>query len=330
MLPELKSEFPKFLYLDQNKWIDLARAHYGRDSGEKFKDALAAVRSAVEANKLVVPLSGVHVMETMAPADAERRRRTAEFMVDVSRNRMVLPHMSIRSLEILHAVIRVLGRQPSTSIRPGLVREGLAYAMGSEAEISGVPDHVRDALLTEILSPATSVLLLVEASDRATVQEARKQDEDAVLLLEETRRRARAVMDDDMRHRVEVAELFTKGDPATELLGALRGLGMPPKEFFGLLKSPEDYMRFFHDVPTIDVFVMLGLARDRDMARPIHRNDLKDIGFMSVALPYANIVVAEKYWAHQANATKLAAKYHTEVATDAADLPRLLHAAGCI
>ena len=35
-------------YLDQNKWIDLARAASGRSDGEPFIDALAVCRFGVE------------------------------------------------------------------------------------------------------------------------------------------------------------------------------------------------------------------------------------------------------------------------------------------
>lgn len=330
MLPEAKDEFPKFLYLDQNKWIDIARAHYGRDDGADFKDALAAVRTAVESGKLVVPISGVHVMETMAPADIERRRRTAEFIVDLSKNRMVVPYMSIRSLEILHAVLRVLGQKPMASVRSGLIREGVAYALGAEAEITGVPDHIRESLLTEMRAPAVSIGLLVEAADRATIRETRQQDAAAVTQLEEIRRRAQTALSDEMRHRVELAELFSKGEPGTELRETLRALRLPEAEFFEHLKSADEYIAFFHDIPTMDVFVTLSLARDRDTARPIHRNDLKDISFMAVAAPYANIIVTERYWGHQVKATGLASKYGTVISTDARELPNLLQQTGCL
>ena len=76
------------------------------------------------------------------------------------------------------------------------------------------------------------------------------------------------------------------------------------------------------------MFVTLRLARDRDTARAIHRNDLKDISFMSVAVPYANIIVAERYWGHQVRATGLAAKYGTEVITDATELSAWLKKLG--
>lgn len=35
------------VYLDQNKWIDLARAATGHRLGERFADALTSARAAV-------------------------------------------------------------------------------------------------------------------------------------------------------------------------------------------------------------------------------------------------------------------------------------------
>ena len=49
VLPESRDDFPKLLYLDQNKWIDLSNAHYRHSKGEPFKEALAGVRKAVDA-----------------------------------------------------------------------------------------------------------------------------------------------------------------------------------------------------------------------------------------------------------------------------------------
>lgn len=43
------------VYLDQNKWIDLARAATGRAEGGRFVEALAAARDAVAAGTAVFP-----------------------------------------------------------------------------------------------------------------------------------------------------------------------------------------------------------------------------------------------------------------------------------
>src|SRR4051794_6702716 len=106
MLPTSKAEHPKCVYLDQNKWIDLARAHYGREDGRRFVATLERVRTAVESGRLLLPMSGVHIMETVAPEDAGRRQRLAEFMVGLSRNRTISTHMIISKIEIRQAVMR--------------------------------------------------------------------------------------------------------------------------------------------------------------------------------------------------------------------------------
>lgn len=332
MLPASKSDFPKLLYLDQNKWIDLGRAHYQRDGGEEFKPALQAVRDAIHAGNVVVPMSGVHVMETMAPKDEDRRRRLAEFMVDLSSNRSLVPHMSVRELEILQAVVGKLGGTPATSVRTGIIHEGLSYALGAEPVISGVPAEAVTSLTQMLRSPEVSVKLLVDAADDATRIRSRQDDEAAVLQLEEIRRRAANDLTWEMKHRVELADLFTKGEPGAELRRILVGLGIRPSAFFAQFgaNNPEEYIAFFHSVPTVDVFVTLGLERDRDLNRPIHRNDAKDMAFLSIALPYANFIVTEKFWGHVSNVSGLASRYATVVSTDARDLPQLLSDHGCL
>src|SRR5689334_873892 len=85
-IPRSKDAFPKVLCLDQNKWIDLARAHYGRKDGAPFVDALAAVRTAVTRNKLMVPIMPSNLLEVSEPSDQGRRERLAQFLVDTSGN----------------------------------------------------------------------------------------------------------------------------------------------------------------------------------------------------------------------------------------------------
>ena len=329
-LPAAKTDFPKCLYLDQNKWIDLARAHYGRPDGKDFQPALAAVREAVAKGRLVVPMSGIHVMETMAPADESRRRRLAEFMVDVSGNQSILPYMSVGGLEILQAVVRKLCVAPTTSIRTAIVRTGLHFALGGEPEITNAPPALKEHLLALLDSPDTSIRLLVEAGDRALLRETRMQDEAAVQQLEETRRRALADLDDDMRHRVEMLELFTKGEPGAEFRAVLRSLGVTIEVFAAKFASPAEWLTFFHDVPTIDVFVTLSLARDKEASRKIDRNDRKDMAFLSMAVPYANIIVVERFWGGVVQRLKLDERYGTTIITDARALPDVLHAEGCV
>jgi len=97
-----------------------------------------------------------------------------------------------------------------------------------------------------------------------------------------------------------------------------------------LFASPDDYFSFFHSIPTLDVLITLIHARDRDLGRAVHRNDAKDIIFLSVAIPYCNVIVLERFWAHVVESTGLDRKYDTLSLTDVGDLPRSLTSLGCL
>jgi hypothetical protein len=66
---------------------------------------------------------------------------------------------------------------------------------------------------------------------------------------------------------------------------------------------------------------------DRD--RKVEHNDIRDLDWLSVAVPYSNIVVAEQYWGRKIRTTGLAAKYGTVVLASLLDLPAQLSAMGC-
>jgi hypothetical protein len=70
-------DYPKLLCLDQNKWIDLARAHYQKPRGTPFVKALQAVRQAVANGKRVVPITGANLYEAAEPAQGIKARASS-------------------------------------------------------------------------------------------------------------------------------------------------------------------------------------------------------------------------------------------------------------
>jgi hypothetical protein len=96
------------------------------------------------------------------------------------------------------------------------------------------------------------------------------------------------------------------------------------------LDDAENLKTFTDDVPGIDVMATLMLKRDLNPEHRTHQNDGKDFSFLKVAIPYANIVVAEKSWSHFAVASGLTRRYGTIVEADAKKLPAILRAAGCL
>ncbi|MCG8557551.1 MAG: hypothetical protein MJD61_20025 [Proteobacteria bacterium] len=122
-VPDEKNGFPKVLSLDLNKWIDLARAHYGRPNGEDFAEALHAIRRSIAQQDLVVPIDGANALELMEVRNERRRRELARFMVELSGNHCVRHEQAVTILELARAIVTVFGGETWTeAFRSQLVR----------------------------------------------------------------------------------------------------------------------------------------------------------------------------------------------------------------
>jgi hypothetical protein len=318
VVPRSKDAVPKILCLDQNKWVDLARAHYGREEGKPFVDALAAIRAAVERNTLMVPIMPSNLIEVAEPNDQGRRERTAQFMVDLSGNHSFSKPEPVADLEMNHAIRSVfLGEQVDPFPREKLVAWGIEFALGRRM--------VGPEFLVQALNePEASVLALVHAVGRDGVAEGRRLDERAA----EAARVARGRGDRSARVGEELTALFGSGSFATRLYGQVEYLGIEHKLFARWLEGNQE--RFAAGMPNVDVELRLLLARDQNQHHATHRNDLKDFIFLKLAIPYGNMVVTENSWAHLARAEKMDLQYGTTVMADLRDLPTLLAREGCL
>ncbi len=227
MLPESKGDFPKLLYLDQNKWIDLARAHYGRPDGEPFMDALKAVRAATESGRLIAPFSMVNAVEAMIPRDAGRRERLARFMADLSGGRTVLPFPTVFRWEIRNAVHGLFGRPSPLPIRPLVVGAGLPHAIGQSVGFPGLDADTLSAARARLGSPAMTARLLIGVGEgRGLIDLIRERDEAVVGICTRLRGGAGADRGPEAERMAESWSLLFDGGPAAEVLEvAQRDLG---------------------------------------------------------------------------------------------------------
>jgi hypothetical protein len=330
MLPTSKDDFPKCLYLDQNKWIDLARTHYGRPGGEPFQNALRAVRGGVKSGKLIVPFSIVNAQEAMIPQDAGRRERLARFMVELSGNLTILPEQAACRWEIRNAVGRVLVTGSPTAVRPLAVQQGFTHALGLGVQVLG-PATQADTATRHIRSPEMTVaFLLMVSGQRERIAQAQAGEAGAVGVFEMDRARS-ASLTLEQRRKLEFEELFFgTGTYRQALAAVLQEFGVTDQAFRTRVHSGQDAVHFIADIPNLDILLTLRLARDRDLTRPIERNDIRDLDWLSVAVPYANVVVSENYWGHQVRSTGLHEKYGTVLLTDLRELPQELQLMGCL
>jgi len=253
-------------------------------------------------------------------------------MVDLSGNLAILPYMAVCPWEIKNAVRAYFSDRLLLLIRSSLIRRGIHTALGKQLRIAGLPPDREAAALESLDGPEVAVeLLLQQGNARELDENARKGDEEIADICE--RARARSATDNltpDQRYGVELAEYISKGVAHTALLEALQEAGITLPTFFDQLSERGIVREFFQCIYSLDVLLSLTTRRDRDLVRPIRRNDWRDMLGLSIAMPYCNLVVFENHWGHAAKALKLDEKYETVLITDACELPAQLAELGCI
>jgi hypothetical protein len=264
--------------------------------------------------------------------DSFRRERLARFMVDLSCNRTILPFITVRPWEIRNAVYGLFERRVSYCIRCSIVREGLANASGMQLRISGLPKEVGASVLQICNSSETSIeLLLDHANQRDSVDQFQTEENSTLEIQENARKRAAADrITWDWRLYAELRNHFFSGSVGMDIAAALQEINVGFSVFWDRITNPEEFVKFFARVPSLDVSLTLMLSRDQDLVRRIQQNDSRDLIWLSVALPYSNLVVSENYWGHMIRSRGLDTKYGTTIITDARELPARLREMGCI
>jgi hypothetical protein len=326
-LPESKRDFPKCLYLDQNKWITLARAVNG--IGDSHLAPVAELlQRAVLSGKAIVPLSNIHILETSAPRDQARRKRLAETMVQLSANWVIRPYHVMQLGEVRKAIAAKLGLVGDLfpSGRPYAVCKGILRAL-DDFTIEG-PDAAE--VEAHIQSLEFTLNLLAGEETRAAFANLRTQEIEDAQRLTDSRKAATSALGKNELLQLDVRNLITDEEFGRDIKLSLKQLGCPLSTMNPHLASFRQHLEFIRAVPTANVYLTLVQERFNDLDRRTDRNDFKDIGFLRVAVPYANIVVAERYWSAVCNRSGLDKAYETIVCSDLERLPEILEAEGCL
>ena len=110
-----------------------------------------------------------------------------------------------------------------------------------------------------------------------------------------------------VRKRAYAADLANTLDD--EIRSSLAKNGRSYDEFLALGRSR--LTAFFTDIPCLDVEIEIGSQRNGFWNRSVDPNDLIDLSFLSVAIPYCDFVVTEKFWVDLAIRANLHNKYKT-------------------
>lgn len=117
------------VYLDQNKWIELARMFHGKDMSSRASRVLRDFNAARAVARVKLPLSSVHYIETSRVSNVDRKVRLGAAMWYFSRGETLLGYQAIVRYEL---EVALAGHLPQ--VNPGSINimgNGHAHAFCS-------------------------------------------------------------------------------------------------------------------------------------------------------------------------------------------------------
>ena len=321
------------IYLDQNKWVDLARSATGHSLGDRFADALAMARAAVAAGEVSFPLDMYRYWETSKRGDDRSRNGVVAVMRELSQQHTMSLPFGLLDSEIDDALQRRFGR-PTDPRRRQVFGIGMRHIADGRLEwrdldLSALPDGGASvpagirAQLSELLDEAIEEGLLRAgpATFRGVGFDHAASDHGQRFVDFENLVAAEIVKHKLTGDAINIAVRGTDiGDIRPALDEALERIGMTYDEFVAE-RGVAELIGFIDDLPTRYVTNVMRSAKHRQMQQKWEPNDFIDVVALPVAAVYCDVVFTEKQWAHH---MKVDLRYGTTIISDVADLVDVL------
>lgn len=318
-----------YVYLDQNKWVDLSLGfESGDDVGEKFRDVSQSALRSANAGLASFPLSSAHIFETWKRRKWQPRHRLASTMIKVSGlDAIAAPH-SLLPPELDRALNRRFGK-PATLLPLEPFGHGLMHAGGAAAvqlldesrteirTMLGVDSADADDLIDAVLLAGPKEDLPVAGIGQPPLQfgQGFAQDQNAQADLFKQHNADKATR----RNAVAFLALQDIKLPITEALVRAQLTWDDLMQF-----DAEAMTAFLQDLPSRTAGLEIMWRQYDDLNIEWKANDLNDIGYLSTAVAYCDVVVTERKWAHVLNASGASAVAGTTVLHDLVELKPLL------
>jgi hypothetical protein len=324
---EMKNGKTIYIYLDQNKWIDLSRAYHNRQNGNEFIKVLQKLKTKLN-NRVVLPLSIYHYIETQKIKSKPRKTRLAETMSILSSGWGITPIDEVNETEIKIAGANFFNFPPP--LLPLVFKQSSAFTWGisliniakSTNDPLGMTEEFVNSFDQLMSQPQVVKMLLTgELLEDSRLEHSINGYKKGITYFAEATNYFRTEVIPDAR-----SQLKHKHEYIFQIVKDLRGVINSSLEGYG--KSVEDIIsmgkdkiiEFIENIPTLDVEAELVSRRNVSWNRAIDENDWADIRFLTTAIPYCDIIVTEKYWKDLIQKSALDKKYNTKILSNLEEL----------
>ncbi len=308
------------IYLDLNKWIELANAFY-KEKAELFE---LAVECFDEQKNLIFPLSSSHVIEIRKRKNLKSRERLADFMVGLSLATFLASNVTIRPYELEMATCKLFGLELETNM-PKTLGKGIYFSFGVDSKHNiKVDEKFSHHEMSYMQSPPV-IATLLKGNDEFEDLNLKGIEKYKIALqrMADNEENIRAEMVDfsrAIRRRFKAAEFLMRYQKEFNRVLEKYDLTIDDID----RKQREMRENFFQSAPTFNVELELTTQRNNHHDRTVDPNDMIDVDFLSRAIPYCDVVITEKFWVSLAKRKKLDIKYKTHITSDLNDLGKYI------
>lgn len=312
----------QIIYLDQNKWIEIAQAVDNPSQFPEMFSLLEQLIAALDRDSIVIPLSSANVYETHKINDWARRSHLAWVQSTLSGGRVFRGRAAVLRVQITEFLSKALQIPFVSPLADWFLSdnpfefagEGLEQTMGQpipswlDSTIKQNPAAVLNRFLTD--QP--------EERRRASVQ---KWSAESLELMSRMNARRALVQAEpkSMQRRAYCATLIIEN--LDFIFEVATDAGIPVSSTGDL--SGSQWRAMIKQVGLFDVEVALATTIEFE-DRTIDENDLRDVHSYTTAICFSDVVVGEKATINRAKQAKLGARHSVKLLTSLEDLSALL------
>lgn len=304
----------RIVYLDQNKWIELARAAKQPENYPDHSALLKSIGRAVGAGDLVLPLTFTNIYETFKINEYQRRHDLAIVQTGLSKGLVFRGRYKRLEVEVSDVCREAVGLPlldrhknwflsdffPEAIVESDDQRLGFSY-----------PETVMAAIRRE---PAYALFhYLVTIPDEQRVEAVRyfsKGSEQLRARVENRRYRHRG---ESVSNRRKMYSALLMSDEIDLILRITKSAGLPWMTVSDM--GATTARKIIRNVPTYYIERELALRLEAQ-DRPIEENDFRDMQAFCAVIKYADTVIAEQQFVNLAKQANLHRKYDTAITTD--------------
>lgn len=307
----------KILALDQNMWSSLASARKDPDVFHREYQVLEYLVEGLKAGKLRLPLTQSNIFETQKLSDQTSLVERAHLICTLSGGEVFKGLDFRRAIEIQKILADHFDVAP-TRFTDTAVFSHLFWEATSVYQVE-VPDLVRESVQTNPKFALFHYLTELEDEVRQAALHCYKQGMASVIETVGRQVRLRANESVSMRRRILSAEIWL--DAQDHFWKEVDLLGVPTDDFKSA--GATMFKDLVRGVPCLLIQRELRLVQEVEGSE-FTENDVRDIDLMCTALPYADVVAAEKALVSRTKQAKLDRMFDTIVIDSLIDLPSAL------